>query len=667
MSLLDRFKEREAEFKAALKPVALYSFLASICMLAMPIFLSLVYDKVLSSRSFETLIALGIFAIVFLIAFGFFDSVRMHLLGKSAAQLEAQTQGEILAAEMARQSDTRTQTVRDVTALKQTLSSSGFAALFDVPVIPIYLLVLFLIHPLLGLVVLIGGGILVGIALIADRKVAPLSEAFMDANIQAHQNLEMFVRSQELVRAQGMYNAVVGEWGKKQGEALSHHLNSFTTMTAFSSTSKAARQMLQIVVIGTGALLVLGDQATAGVIFAASIIGGRALAPIEQIVGNWRNLKQGYSTYNRLLERLADLALPDEKTPLPRPKGDISIERVGYVPRPGAAPIIRGITGVIRAGESIAIIGPSGAGKSTLARMIAGSIEASAGRIALDGQDIKAWDPTARGLYIGYMPQQVSFFDGTIRENIARLRRDDPPELAVEAAQLAGVHDMILSLPNGYDTPISNQGFRPSGGQSQLIALARAFYGKPAVLILDEPNASLDTQGEAIFHAALGTAKKMGMTVIMVTQRPSALKFTDKVMVLEAGLVKQYDERDKVVQGKMVGGPVKAGKKPAVAASSGKTAAQTTSQPTGQPLNQPAAQTSPSKQVIKMSKPVPVDKLSPATAPPNGAGTKGANDGVTQTAAAAPTDTTENQNAAAKAAGPDGLTKKKTQLSKKGS
>ncbi len=655
MSLLDRFKEREAEFKAALKPVALYSFLASICMLAMPIFLSLVYDKVLSSRSFETLIALAIFAIVFLFAFGFFDSVRMHLLGKSAARLEAQTQGEILAAELARQSDTRTQTVRDVTAIKQTLSSGGFAALFDVPVIPIYLLVLFLIHPLLGLVVLVGGGILVGIALFADRKVAPISEAFMDANIQAHQNLEMFVRSQELVRAQGMYNAVVGEWGKKQGEALSHHLKSFMTMTTFSSTSKAARQMLQIVVIGTGALLVLGDQATAGVIFAASIIGGRALAPIEQIVGNWRNLKQGYSTYNRLLERLAELALPDEKTPLPRPKGEILIERVGYVPRPGAAPIIRGITGRIYAGESIAIIGPSGAGKSTLARMIAGSIEASAGRIALDGQDIKAWDPTSRGLYIGYMPQQVSFFDGTIRENIARLRKDDPAELAVEAAQLAGVHDMILTMPNGYDTPISNQGFRPSGGQSQLIALARAFYGKPAVLILDEPNASLDTQGEAIFHAALGTAKKMGMTVIMVTQRPSALKFTDKVMVLEAGLVKQYDDRDKVVQGKMVGGPATPPKKPAAEQ---KPAAVQKSAAAQKP-----AETKPTKQVIKMSKPVPVNKLASGTGLSS---TTGANDGAAETPQTDKADPANNQNTVSEAA-TQGGTSKKTPLSKKGS
>ncbi len=557
MSLLEQFKKHEAEFKAGLKPVALYSFLASICMLAMPVFLSLVYDKVLSSRSFETLVALALFAVIFLIAFGFFDSVRMHLLGKNAARMEAQTAGLVLAAELARQNDTRTQTVRDLSALRQVISSGGFAALFDVPVIPVYLIILFLIHPILGLVVLIGGGILVGIALIADRKVAPSAEAFTEANIQAHQNLEMFVRSQELVRSQGMYNAVVGEWGKKHGEALTHHVSTFLKMTGFSSTSKAARQMLQVAVIGTGALLVLADQATAGVIFAASIIGGRALAPIEQIVGNWRNLKQGYSTYKRLIKRLSDLALPDDKTPLPRPKGEIAIERIGYVPAPGAAPIIRGISGVIQAGQSIAIIGPSGAGKSTFARLLAGSIEVSAGRIALDGQDIKAWDPTARGLYVGYMPQQVTFFDGTIRENIARLRKEDPPELAVEAAQRAGVHDMILTLPNGYDTVISSQGYRPSGGQSQLIALARAFYGQPAVLILDEPNASLDTQGEAIFHKALGTAKKMGITVIMVTQRPSALKYTDKVMVLEAGVVKQYDDRDEVVQGRMVGGPAR--------------------------------------------------------------------------------------------------------------
>jgi PrtD family type I secretion system ABC transporter len=555
MSLVEDFKANEAEFKKSLRSVALYTFLASICMLAMPLFLSLVYDKVLSSRSFETLIALVIFAVTLLIAFGFFDSVRMHLLGKSAARLESQTAGQVLAAELTRQSDTRTQTVRDLTALRQVLSSGGFAALFDVPVIPVFMVILFLIHPLLGGIVLLGGGILVAIALVADRNIAPHSEAFTEANIKAHQNLEMFVRSQEIVRAQGMYNEVVREWGKEQVNALTHHLSTFMRMTGFSSVSKAARQILQVAVIATGALLVLADQATPGVIFAASIIGGRALAPIEQIVGNWRNLKQGLSTYRRLMVRLAELSLPVQKTPLPRPKGMLAVDRVGYVPLPGAAPIIRGISGVIKAGESVAIIGPSGAGKSTFARMLAGIIEPSAGSISLDGQDLKAWDPTTRGLYMGYMPQQVTFFDATVRENIARLRKDDAPELAVEAAQIAGVHEMILKLPNGYDTVISSQGYRPSGGQSQLIALARAFYMKPSVLILDEPNAALDMQGEATFHKALGTAKKLGMTVIMVTQRPSALKYTDKVMVLENGVVKQYDDRDKVVQGKTVGGP----------------------------------------------------------------------------------------------------------------
>ncbi|WP_262694536.1 type I secretion system permease/ATPase [Kordiimonas aquimaris] len=554
MSLLEDFKSSEAEFKRSLRSVGLYSFASSICMLGMPIYLSLVYEMVLVSRSMETLLALTIFGVIILLAFGFFDAVRMHLLGKNSAKFESAVSGQILAGELMRQTDSTTQTIRDVAAIRQIVSTAGFAALFDVPVIPVFMILLFLVHPLLGGIVLVGGGILVVLALTADRKVAPHSDAFMDANIKTHQNLEMFMRSQEIVRAQGMYNEVVREWGVNQGNALTNHLRSFVRMTGYSSASKAARQILQIAVIGGGALLVLSDQATAGVIFGASIIGGRALAPIEQIVGNWRNLKQGMTTYKRLVARLEELSLPDNKTPLPRPKGEISVDRIGYVPAPGATPIIRGISGVIKAGESVAIIGPSGAGKSTFVRLLAGSIEPNAGRILLDGQDIKAWDPTSRGLYVGYMPQQVTFFDATVRENIARLRKNDPPEFAVEAAQLAGVHEMILQLPKGYDTEISSQGYRPSGGQSQLIALARAFYRKPAVVILDEPNASLDSSGEVIFHKALGTAKRLGMTVIMVTQRPSALRFTDKVMVLENGLVTQYDDRDKVVNGGVVGG-----------------------------------------------------------------------------------------------------------------
>lgn len=557
MSLLDEFKEGERQFKMSLKSVGLYAFVASTCMLAMPVFMMQVYGKVLISRSMETLIAFAFVALVILIAFGFYDSLKLKLLGRAATKFEAKLAGPVMVAEMSRQTDMRMQTLQEVSGLRQLVSSTGFAAIFDLPTMPLFLLLVFLIHPVLGLVVLIGAAVLVFMALRADRKVEPFAHANLEARNETQKTLHMFMASQETIKAQGMYNEVVHHWGKKNARQMDTMVASTELISGYTAASKAARQILQISIIGFGAVLVLSDMATPGVIFAASIIGGRALQPIELIVGNWRNLKQGMEAYRDLTRRLAELSVPEETTPLPKPKGNLALDRVAYVPKPGAQPIIKGITGKIHAGESVAIIGPSGAGKSTLARMFASAIEPSVGRIALDGQDLKAWDPRARGLHVGYMPQQVTFFDGTIRENIARLRTDDDPELAVRAAQLAGVHELILAMPQGYDTFIQPLGgFKPSGGQGQLIALARAFYGDPSVLILDEPNAALDQKGEAIFHRALGTAKKLGMTVVLVTQRPSALAYTDKVMVLEAGVVKQYDERDKVVgKGGRVGGP----------------------------------------------------------------------------------------------------------------
>lgn len=557
MSLIEEFREGEGQFKKSLKSVALYAFVASLCMLAMPVFLMQVYGSVLMSRSMETLVALGAIAVVVLLAYGYYDALKLRLLGRAAAEFEAKLSGPVMVAEMSRQTDSRMRTLQEIGSLRQLASSGGFAAIFELPVAPLFLLLVFLVHPILGVVVLVGAAILIAMAIRADRTVEPFAYANLEARMASQQALQMFMSSQETIKAQGMYNEVVDQWGKKNAQVMETMIKSTELISRFSSASKAARQLLQIAIIGFGAVLVLADMATPGVIFASSIIGGRALQPIEQIVGSWRNLKQGMQTYRDLVKRLEDLSLPDSSTPLPKPKGNLSLDRVAYVPMPGAQPIIKGITGRIHAGESVAIIGPSGAGKSTLARMLASAIEPSVGKISLDGQDLKAWDPRARGLHVGYMPQQVTFFNGTIRENIARLRQDDDPELAVRAAQLAGVHDLILSMPQGYDTEINPQGgFKPSGGQGQLIALARAFYGDPSVLILDEPNAALDQHGEAIFHKALGTAKKLGMTVVLVTQRPSALAFTDKVMVLEAGAVKQYDERDKIVgKGGRVGGP----------------------------------------------------------------------------------------------------------------
>jgi len=548
MSLIDDYKEEEISLVKSLGPVAGYSFLATLCMLAMPIFMFQVYDSILKSRSMESLLAMLLFAVIVLVCYGFFDSVRSRVLTRRAVRLEASVAGLLLAGELSRQSDPNVQCLRDLATIRQLLSSGAMTAIFDLPMLPLFIGILFYIHTVLGVVVLIGAFFIAAVGMWGERATAHENTEHLKTVVNTAKILDMHMTSQELVRAQGLYRESVKDWGAAHSEQLERYISSTSKTAKFSGASKAVRQIVQVLLIATGAVLVLQEQASGAVIFASAMIGGRALMPVEQIVGSWRALKQGYETRLRLLDRLADMDLPVDRTNLPRPKGDIGLDRVAYVPQPGAAPIIRGISGTISAGDSVAIIGPSGAGKSTLARLIVGYLMPNAGLVTLDGQDLKAWDPTARGLHMGYMPQNVTFFDGTVRENIARLRRDDPEEWALEAAKRAGVHEFLMRLPQGYDTVIERGGYMPSGGQGQLIALARAMYCNPSVLVLDEPNAALDQEGERIFHQAIMGARKAKVTTIIVTQRPSVLKFVEKVMLLQNGMVKDFGPKDEVMK-----------------------------------------------------------------------------------------------------------------------
>lgn len=547
MSLLTEYDEEERKLTKTFRSAGLYSFLSSICMLGMPLFMFTVYDGILKSRSIETLTAMFIFALTLLIVYGIFDYVRQILLAKAGLELESRLAGLILAGELSRQSDANAQSVRELTTIRQVIASPAFYALFDLPTLPLFLILIFLIHPALGAFVLLGAVALLAMGLWADRSTVQLNKDHMDAMIASHKSLEMHVGAHEFVRAQGLYRESVRNWGEHHTNQLHRFLSSFAITGKFSSASKSARQIIQVMIIGSGAMLVIFDQASAGVIFAAAIIGGRALGPVEQIVSGWRALRGAWESRQRLRARLAEMSLPEDRTKLPRPKGKIDLSRVAYVPRPGMAPILRGVSASIKAGDSLAIIGPSGAGKSTLAKILVGYLVPNAGKVLLDGQDLHAWDPIARGLHIGYMPQQVTFFDATVRENIARLRKGDPEEWAIEAAQRAGVHDFILSLPQGYDTVIQRGQFVPSGGQAQLLALARAFYGDPAVLVLDEPNAALDNNGEQILHNALSAAHAAGVTTIVVSQRPSILSIVDNVMLMTDGLIKDYGPKEKVM------------------------------------------------------------------------------------------------------------------------
>lgn len=552
MNLAETYRAEKRAAWRAMSGVALVSVLSSFCLLTLPLYLFQVYDRVLASRSVETLVAVTVIACVVLIAFVFLDTLRQVLLARIGVRFEARVSGLLLAGELALPRGTSPASLHQLSEIRKLIGSSVFPNLFDLPVMLLFLFLVFLIHPLLGGIVFAGMIILLAVAAFGEFLTADDVRATDEASGAARKTLTNYLSQHETVRALGLYPQTVTHWGRDQAKHLTLLLHLLARTSALSSTSKLVRQLLQIAMIGGGALLVLSDHVTPGIIFATSIIASRALAPVEAIVGGWRQLKQASLSLKKLDTRVATFTLPDRQTPLPRPTRSLMADRVVYIPAPGKPPILKGITGAIQAGQNVAIVGPSGAGKSTFARVLIGFLEPSGGQVLLDGQDLRAWDPVTRGIHMGYLPQQVGFFEGTVRENIARMRIDDAPELAVEAARFVGIHDMIMRFPEGYDTMISENGFQPSGGQKQLLGLARAYYGGPAFVVLDEPNASLDTDGEQILFGTLQRAAAAGIASIVVTQRLSLLHHVDKVLVLKGGQVDAYGNPADVMPGKLV-------------------------------------------------------------------------------------------------------------------
>lgn len=552
MNIAETYQGEKRAAWRAMGGVAMISVLSSFCLLALPLYLFQVYDRVIASRSIETLVAVTVIACVVLIAFAFLDTLRQVLLARIGVRFEARVSGLLMTGELALPRGASVTSLYELSEVRKLIGSSIFPNLFDLPVMVLFLLLVFMIHSVLGWIVFFGMIILLAVALVGELVTSGDVRATDAASSTARKTLESYLRQHETIRALGLYPQTVAHWGRAQAKHLTALLHLTGRTSALSSTSKTVRQLLQIAMIGGGALLVLSEHVTPGIIFATSIVASRALAPVEAIVGGWRQLKQASIALKMLDARVDAFTLPHRQTPLPRPTHSLRADRVVYVPGPGKPPILKGISGAIGAGQNVAIVGPSGAGKSTFARALIGFLEPTGGQVLLDGQDMRVWDPVTRGIHMGYLPQQVGFFEGTVRENIARMRTDDPPELAIEAARFVGIHDMIMRFPEGYDTMISENGFQPSGGQKQLLGLARAYYGGPAFVVLDEPNASLDTDGEQILFGTLKRAAAVGIASIVVTQRLSLLHHVDKVLVLKGGQVDAYGDPADVMPGKLV-------------------------------------------------------------------------------------------------------------------
>jgi PrtD family type I secretion system ABC transporter len=540
---------RMREILVPLRPLLVYAGLFSLAinllLLAPPLYMLQVFDRVLSSRSGETLLVLSAVTVGALVLMALLDALRSRLLAAAGVALDRRLGPLILDGLVARAARlggaAYLSGLRDVAILRGFFNGAGLLALFDAPWLPLFLALVFLFHPLLGAVALAGAVVMLVLACLNERLTRKPLEGAQAAARQAGRFIDGSLRNAEVVSALGMLPAVTRRWARLNDGALLAQLRAGSTGGTLGGATKLARQLVQTAMLAAGAWLVIVQDVTAGVMIAATIILGRALAPIETLVAGWRSLVEARTAWRSLEDLLQGQDL-QEKTPLPAPTGAIEAERVSFAFPAAERPVLRGVSFSLRAGEALGVVGPSASGKSTLLRLALGVWKPSSGTMRLDGADAAAWPREQLGAHVGYLPQDVELFSGTVAENIARLAEPDPVAV-VRAAQRAHVHDMILRLPKGYDTGVGESGQALSPGQRQRIALARALYGDPRVVVLDEPNASLDHQGDEALLRTLHGLKEEGVTVLIVAHRPSLLRGVDKLLVLREGAVEMFGPR----------------------------------------------------------------------------------------------------------------------------
>ncbi|HEY2069581.1 MAG TPA: type I secretion system permease/ATPase [Rhizomicrobium sp.] len=523
----------------------------SILALTVSFYMLEVYDRVLNSRSMSTLALLTIIAAAGVGVYCALDSLRLRLLirigMRVANSLTTQVLRSMIALSAQAGGSVARQGLRDVDTLRNFIGSPGLAALIDAPFLFVFLFVLFYLHWAYFLLVLVGGAIIVFIAFLDQFLTSRTLTSSIGATIRAHQFAEDGLRNADLLEGMGISQTFVGRWRDQWVESLRLSLQSSDKDSVLTGFSRGVRQFIQVALLGTGALLVIKYHASGGVMIAASIIGGRALAPIETMVSTWKSVTAARLAKARLLEIIRRAPKREEGMPLGAPEGRINVERVTYAPPGAKKAIVAGVSFALDAGDSLGVIGPSASGKSTLMRLMVGAWPPGAGNVRLDGADIYGWPRAELSEYIGYLPQDVELFGGSVRNNIARLTEGDP-ERVVQAAKLAGAHEMILNLPNGYDTDIGESGAKLSGGQRQRIGIARAMYGDPRFIVLDEPNSNLDAAGEEALLLTLAELKRRKVTVIIVAHRPSILGAVDKMLAMRDGGVEAFGPRNEVIQ-----------------------------------------------------------------------------------------------------------------------
>ena len=549
----EELRKARAQTRGLVIAVALFSAFVNLLMLTGPLFMLQVYDRVLGSRSEETLTALAVLVAFLFLAMGLLDYARGRVMARVAAKIQTALEGRVFDASLRQAALARdgasNNALRDLDAVHRFVGAPVFTSFFDLPWTPLFLLGIFIFHPWLGSLALVGGAILILTGVLNQlRTSAPVQQA--NATAMKAEYLANQMRTEaETVRSLGMMGAAFARWRGIRAVAQDQNLSASDRSGGFSIFSKTFRQFLQSAMLGLGALLVLKGEMTAGAMIAGSILLGRALAPIEQVIGQWALLQGATKGWRSLGELLSEVPPQPPRTELPRPRAKLEVQQLTVVPPGESQASLRMLNFKVEPGQAVGVIGQSGAGKSTLARAITGVWRAAGGKVRLDGATLDQFDPDVLGRHIGYLPQRVGLFDGTIAENIAKLEANPDPEKVVAAAKKADAHDMILRLPEGYDTRIVGTNGRLSGGQLQRIGLARAMYGDPVLLVLDEPNSNLDNDGSLALNAAIRKMKAEGNAVLIMAHRPAAIAECDVLLVLEGGMAKAFGPRDEVLRG----------------------------------------------------------------------------------------------------------------------
>lgn len=534
----------------------LFSALVNVLYLAPTLYMLQVYDRVMATGGVMTLLFITVVVIVALMTLAALDSMRSRLLVRAGLRLDRMLAGEVLGRLISRAkagpgAPRVGQAMREFDNFRQTLAGPGVLSLFDAPWTPVYLIFCFILHPILGLITLGGGLILLALAVLNERSVKPKIQKAGEAAAAAYVAQETAANSAEVVKALGMRNALVARQLTDRTIATEMQAEAAFAGGKYSGAIKFTRLALQSLALGVGAWLAIERQISAGAVIAASVLLSRALQPLEQLVGAWSGVVQGRAAFQTLVQLFTDYPAEGPRTQLPAPKGLVQVEQVGV--RVGDAMILKGVSMSIQPGEVVGLIGPSGAGKTTLARVVAGALTPDYGTVRLDGADLQDWEPDRLAKHVGYLPQDSILFHGTIRDNISRFEGftgADPAAIdsrVIAAAQAAGAHEMILRLPKGYDSMLGMGGRGLSSGQSQRIAFARAIYGEPAMIVLDEPNAHLDAEGEGALMRTLLELKARGAAVLLVAHRTGILNAADKMVVIRDGVIEMFGPRDEVV------------------------------------------------------------------------------------------------------------------------